>query len=411
MNRVVVALSGFLLIAAGVFLVVLETWKNNKNPGIEIPIITEIEKTPNKGLIEEIQKGEEYLRQNSASSREKAVSIFSDLAGKDLPKDLVFRVRWNQARALEKNNERHLALEILRDLSRREGLDSSESDKLSASTGILLLKLDQETEGKAHLQDALQRSRDTKLRSKSLQALGEYAYRQGQYEQARKHFILALREDGSNTQARIGWGRSLRKLGRDWASFEVFDEYIATEREMDGVDTKIQSEYKNSVFGEGHRAYANKQYWKAIEFFQKSLNIGISADLEEKALFQIARSYEALGRTKESIEAFNKVLANQNHNLDQLALYRKGTIYFREGKFEDSANVFQNIQDNYSTNHITEKAIAWKNEALRQYQEESVGPSGFSESNSLKDESSTSYSNTEKPKDKNQIEWGSDLDF
>ena len=34
-------------------------------------------------------------------------------------------------------------------------------------------------------------------------------------------------------------------------------------------------------------------------------------------------------------------------------LYKKGTIYFRQGKFTEAAGIFQNIIDKYPKNHIT----------------------------------------------------------
>lgn len=395
MNRAIVALAGFLMIATGTFTALYHT-------------TLEKEEIIDTSLLERILEGEEYLKQNNDLSKQKAVTIFSELAGKQLPTDLVFRVKYNQAKALERTGERYLALEKLKELKSLPNPTPIESEKLSASLGILLLKVDEETEGKGHLEAVLRSSNEPKLRSKVLQALADFSYRQGQFETARKNYVLALREDGNNNPARIGWGRSLRKLGKDLAAFDVFDEYLDTEKEMDGVDPKIHSEYRDSVYTDARMAFVKKQYWKSIEYFKKALTLNPSPAVQESALYYIALSFDGLGKKTEALDHLNKVLNNENYSLDQAALYKKGTIYFKEGDFEKAASIFQTISDKYPKNHITEKAMAWKKESLDQYKEgEDIEKSSFSEP-IAKDAAN------EEPKEKTKstlTEWGSDLDF
>ena len=218
MNRSIVALAGFLFICAGLITAFYQTSIESKQD-------------QSQSILEKIQEGEEYLKQTSPVSKEKAVSIFSELAGKQNSSLFEFRIKYNQARALEKNGDHYLALDIYKNLRTKTDLSPSEKDQLSYSLGNLLLKLDQESEGKGHLESVLRTSSDQKLRSKVLQSLGDFLYNHKQFEPARKNYVLALQEDSNNTEARIGWGRSLRKQGKDWASFDVFDEYIDTENQ------------------------------------------------------------------------------------------------------------------------------------------------------------------------------------
>ncbi|MDZ4727892.1 MAG: tetratricopeptide repeat protein [Leptospira sp.] len=357
MNRSIVALAGFLFICAGLITAFYQTSIESKQD-------------QSQSILEKIQEGEEYLKQTSPVSKEKAVSIFSELAGKQNSSLFEFRIKYNQARALEKNGDHYLALDIYKNLRTKTDLSPSEKDQLSYSLGNLLLKLDQESEGKGHLESVLRTSSDQKLRSKVLQSLGDFLYNHKQFEPARKNYVLALQEDSNNTEARIGWGRSLRKQGKDWASFDVFDEYIDTENQLSGANQKVVEEYKDSVYAQAKQLYSKKTYWKSIELFQKALTLSPTSDIEENSYYYIGSAYDALGRMSQSLEYLNKTLNNSNYTLDQAALYKKGTIYFRQGKFTEAAGIFQNIIDKYPKNHITEKAIAWKKESLDQFKDE-----------------------------------------
>ncbi len=357
MNRSIIALAGFLFICAGIITAFYQTTIESKQD-------------QSANLLEKIQEGEEYLKQSSPTSKEKAVSIFSELAGKQGSVAYGFRIKYNQARALERNGDHYLALDIYKSLKANQEISQIEKDQLSFSLGNLLLKLDQEVEGKGHLESVLRTSSDPKLRSKVLQSLGEYQYNHKEYESARKNYVLALQEDTTNTEARIGWGRTLRKLGKDWASFDVFDEYIDTENQLSGANEKVVDEYKDSVFVQAKNLYIKKTYWKAIELFQKALTLNPSPSVEENSLYYIASAYDALGRNVQAIQYLNQTLNNSNSSLDQAALYKKGTIYFRQGKFTEAAGIFQSIVDKYPKNHITDKAIAWKKESLDQIQDE-----------------------------------------
>ncbi len=357
MNRSIVALAGFLFICAGIITAFYQTTIESKQD-------------KSQSILEKIKEGEEYLKQTNPTSREKAVNIFSELAGKEASSPFEFRVKYNQARALEKNGDHYLALDIYKSLNSKLDISKPEKEQLSYSLGNLLLKLDQEAEGRGHLESVLRGSTDNKLRSKVLQALGDFQYKHNQFELARKNYVLSLQEDTNNTDARIGWGRTLRKQGKDWASFDVFDEYIDTENQLAGANEKVVDEYKDSVFLQAKASYTKKTYWKSIELFQKALTLNPSPNIEENSYYYIAQGYDALGRQSQALDYLNKVLNNSNSSMDQLALYKKGTIYFRQGKFPEAANIFQTIIDKYPKNHITDKAIAWKKESLDQFQDE-----------------------------------------
>lgn len=97
--------------------------------------------------------------------------------------------------------------------------------------------------------------------------------------------------------------------------------------------------------------------------------MGISPKAEEQALFYIAESYEAVGKSDSALQYLNRVLGNQDGSLDQTALFRKGTIYFKSGKYEKAAALFQEASDRYPDSPVGRKASAWKKESLDQIED------------------------------------------
>ncbi|MBE7412278.1 MAG: tetratricopeptide repeat protein [Leptospiraceae bacterium] len=351
--RVVIVLAGLLLIGGGVFTAVSQSI-----------IFQESEK--NKSLTEKIREGEELLLQSAKTSHEKALSIFSELNSKEGSERYRFQIQFGLGRALEKNSDQMRALEIYQELNQKLVTEkwTGEREKLSYSLGYLLLKLNREEEGKGHLEEVLKKSSDKKIRSLALSSLGDFFFRKKDLEKARKNYSLAVQEDGSNTHARIGWGRVLFGQGKDWASYEIFDDYISDAKYFDIDGDKKISEYSSAIFQRGKDQYNKREFWRAIETFQKLLSMKESSKIEERSLYYISESYASLGRGKDAIKYIDRMLNNSDTSLDQSALFRKGTIYFKWGSYEKAASVFQTIIHRYPKNHITDRAIAWKKECL-----------------------------------------------
>jgi tetratricopeptide (TPR) repeat protein len=352
MNRSIIVLTGFLLISAGLMTAAYQT-------------LFQKDMYAQEGILEKILEGEEYLQQTGDTSKSKAVSIFSELVAKNNPQ-YEFRIRYNLAKALENSGDKYRALEIYQSINRTKDISITEQEKLSLSLGDLLLRMNRENEGRVHLDNVLRTSTDRKIRSKVFKSLADYNYNLSQWEIARKNYILAIQEDGNYTEARIGLGRVLKKQGKDYAAFDLFDGYLEESSKMDGTDPNVAKEYKTGVYEKAKTYFVNKSYYKAIEYFQKSIELGQN---EEGSLYYIASSYDALGKYTEAIKTINKLLNNSVYSLDQEALFKKGTIYFKQGKYENAASIFQVVIEKYAKNHITEKSIAWKKESLDQIQE------------------------------------------
>ncbi|MFB5650960.1 tetratricopeptide repeat protein [Leptospira wolffii] len=357
MNRSIILVTGFLFVCAGLL------------TGIYTAVIQDHD-TENRGILEKVREGEEFLKHSNPRSAEKALNIFSELSAKEVGSELSFRIKLDLASALDKTGDKMLALGIFRELNQKDQLSREEKAKVSYGLGNLLLLLNRDEEGKGHLEEVLRTSSDNKLRSNALSAIADYYMKKGNYEQSRKNYVLALQEDPENVKARVRWGKSLRRMGKDWSAYDVYEDYVQSDSYFDPDRIAVDKEFRSGLLEKGRQLYIRKEYHGAIETLKKALDIGVSEKAREQAWYYIAESYDALGKTDTAIQYLNKILENSDGSLDQTALFRKGTIYFRSGKYEKAASVFQEASERNPDSPVGKKSSAWRKEALDQIEDD-----------------------------------------
>ncbi|PJZ66665.1 tetratricopeptide repeat protein [Leptospira wolffii] len=357
MNRSIILVTGFLFVCAGLL------------TGIYTAVIQDHD-TENRGILEKVREGEEFLKHSNPRSAEKALNIFSELSAKEVGSELSFRIKLDLASALDKTGDKMLALGIFRELNQKDQLSREEKAKVSYGLGNLLLLLNRDEEGKGHLEEVLRTSSDNKLRSNALSAIADYYMKKGNYEQSRKNYVLALQEDPENVKARVRWGKSLRRMGKDWSAYDVYEDYVQSDSYFDPDRIAVDKEFRSGLLEKGRQLYVRKEYHGAIETLKKALDIGVSEKAREQAWYYIAESYDALGKTDTAIQYLNKILENSDGSLDQTALFRKGTIYFRSGKYEKAASVFQEASERNPDSPVGKKSSAWRKEALDQIEDD-----------------------------------------
>lgn len=357
MNRSIILVTGFLFVCAGLL------------TGIYTAVIQD-QDSANRGILEKIREGEEFLKHSNPKSSEKALNIFSELSAKEVDSELSFRIKLDLASALDKTGDKMLALGIFRELNQKDQLSREEKAKVAYGLGNLLLLLNRDEEGKGHLEEVLRTSSDNKLRSNALSAIADYYMKKGNYDQSRKNYVLALQEDPENVKARVRWGKSLRRMGRDWSAYDVYEDYVQSDSYFDPDRVAVDKEFRSGLLEKGRQLYVRKEYQGAIETLKKALDIGVSEKAREHAWYYIAESYDAMGKTDSAIQYLNKILENSDGTLDQAAMFRKGTIYFRSGKYEKAAAVFQESADRNPDSPVGKKSSAWKKEALDQIEDD-----------------------------------------
>jgi tetratricopeptide (TPR) repeat protein len=152
--------------------------------------------------------------------------LFNELASQKIPKEYFFRVKFGQAVALEKNKDRLLALKSYKEIAALEGLTPQEREELEYRLGNLLLKLNQEEEGKAYLGYVLRNSENRELRSQALTSIADYYFEQRRFDKSAENYSLALQEDRYNVRARVGLEQSLKNLGKDANYTDIFPENL-----------------------------------------------------------------------------------------------------------------------------------------------------------------------------------------
>ena len=315
-------------------------------------------------VLEKILEGEEHLKRSSKRSTERAIDIFSKLKSKNI-KSYYFRIRYNLAKALEKNGEYAAALKIYKNLNQLKYLNKEEKVKNNLALGNLLLRLNRKTEGRGLLQFVVVNSQSNNLRSNAFTSLGDHYFRAGNYKKARDNYKLALEENASNPRARLQLGESLRKLGKEVYYEAIYDDYMANDSYFDPDSKKVRNQYKNSIFDSGKKHFVNKKYYKAIQYFKKSLKLGLGLKKEEEAFYYIAESYRFVKNYKNSIIFFNKILINKIYSLDQTALYKKGLIAFERENYRRAASLFQKTHERNPTTPVGKLAIDWQKESIK----------------------------------------------
>ncbi|MBP7281218.1 MAG: tetratricopeptide repeat protein [Leptospiraceae bacterium] len=367
MSRLIFVLVGFLFVAAGVL------------TAVHFMVNRAEEKTAESSAYpfeERLKIAEELLSQSSKKSSQKALLLFTELSSKTIPEGLKFRVTFGHAGALQKNKDRLRALDIYKELNQLPNLSKEERENLSYALGNLLLILNQEEEGRIHLNSVLQTSKDNKLRSKALLSIADYFMRKVKYENASKNYFLAVQEYPNNVQARIGWTRALRKLGKDFASYDIFENYSEEVSAIDKEETKPKvSEEKSAGFDKAKTLYNKNQFEKALHAFAKLLKKTHSGKQRERILYYMGESNLKLGRYSEAIRFAEEVLVNEPTSLDHYALFTKGMALFSTKKYDRAAAVFNAIVDKYETSTLTERAKRYANECLHLLKEDVKYPS------------------------------------
>jgi tetratricopeptide (TPR) repeat protein len=367
MSRLIYVLVGFLFVSGGVLTAVYIMVNKAEEKSVENNAYP---------FEERLKIAEELLSQSSKKSSQKALLLFTELSSKSVPDAYKFRVTFGHAGALQKNKDRLRALDIYKELNQVPNLSKDERENLSYALGNLLLVLNQEEEGKIHLNSVLQTSRDNKLRSRALLSIADFYMRKAKYENASKNYFLAVQEYPNNVQARIGWTRALRKLGKDFASYDIFENYSEEIASMDKEEPKpaLIPEDKSSGFDRAKTLYNKNQFDKALKAFARLLKVTPAGKQREKILYYMGESNLKLGRYAEAIRFAEEVLVNEPSLLDHYALFTKGMALFSTKKYDRAAAVFNAIVDKYEPSTITERARKYSKECIQLLKEEANYP-------------------------------------
>ena len=324
----------------------------------------------NLDQMSQLKQADEYLRQNSTESSNKAFDIFNRILSMNHSPRINALSRYGLALSLEKLNNYEVALEHYRELKKQNIDDKALAEKIDYSLGKLYLFIDHEEEGRSLLEPLIVKTDNQILKSKIHEAFAGYFLRKGDRQRAASNYRVALKYNPENLKAQIGKAEALKGSKTDWLAYEYYDDYLIGDSWLDPVGRqKMLDKLRQESYDSGIQSFRKGELERAEHYFQRVLSEDIMDELNEKARYWLAESYQKDGKPQLAIQNYDMVLQNNIQTMDQPALIKKGIILFNQNKMQQSAKAFQMAIDDYPNGGYTERAIEWKREIQAQLQE------------------------------------------
>ncbi len=235
-------------------------------------------------------------------------------------------------------------------------------------TRIARLRLERNynAEGIHQLLSVIGNSDDKNFRGRGYTELGHAYLKQGKFDEARRMFDTALMEDGDNEDAILGKARCLMRLGQSSDAYTAYENYFKMYKDYDPYFGDVKKSYVDQVFSSGRRYYKTGHYNAAIGNFKRLLRTFPDGARSESAIYWIGASYLALGKYETAIHYFDKVIKNDNSEMDEEARYKKAQTYFIAKRYDIAASEFQNYLNNYPKGKYLVPARKWREECERE---------------------------------------------
>ncbi len=375
-------------------------------------------------LKSDLKKAEEYLRQNSKESIRLALDIYNtvysfsnDLRVKQLAK-------YGLAYSLYKLNDENRALLHLRELKTQKIQDTVLEEEVDYLLGRILLLRDYEDEGRSILQNLLVRTTSNDLKSRIHLSFGDYYQKRRQFKKARQSYLIALEYNPDNLHAEIikenlkfknkellmeydSYNYDLSKeilkdtqekekqkkedkkedkeekayikdkiksVGKTKKETKQQEDKKQLESEKENIEEEIERIKREIAIGLVF--YNNNDYLNAKNTYiqiEKKINQFLQSNTlkeKEKNMFYelLENTYFRLGEVaeKENKELaktyYDKVLNNPNIALDQVALIKKGIIYFESENYRMAYELFKKALEISPNGKYSSNALEWLKE-------------------------------------------------
>lgn len=138
---------------------------------------------------------------------------------------------------------------------------------------------------------------------------GKKSFIKGDYNKAAECFASAVSINPDQADYYIDYGTALIKLGDYEKAVSVFDRAY-----MNKDMSIIRKNDKKVLRGKGISYYCLKQYDKAVQEFEKALDIKELPELNTDILLYMAASYQASGQYKEAVDKLTDLLKKNPKN-------------------------------------------------------------------------------------------------
>ncbi|GIX42181.1 MAG: hypothetical protein KatS3mg129_1914 [Leptospiraceae bacterium] len=407
-NFGIIFLLGIIFIGSGVFLIAMD-YKNlkenykkfyyNFSRTLSPTEVHESEPLPytEDKLKSDLHMAEEYLRQNSYESIRKALDIYNKILS--FSKDIQIKqlAKYGLSYSLYRLNDENRALLHLRELKSQKIFDPILEEEVDYLLGKILLLRGHEDEGKAILHNLLAKTTSNDLKSRIHATFGDYYQIKKQYKKAKKSYLIALEYNPDNLHAEI-IKENIEK-NKEVVPFEheYYDQYLSkktlktkerepktkkesvkpiVEQEQKTIDINEEIEKLKRTLAEGVSYLNQNNYIKANNIFvdmekeiQQLLNKNIKEkeknelyDLLENTYFRLGEVTEKQNNLELAKSYYDKVLTNPSILLDQVALIKKGIIYFERDEYQEAYDLFKRAVEISPNGKFTSKAMEWLKE-------------------------------------------------
>lgn len=351
-------------------------------------------------LRSELMRAEEYLRQNSRESAEKAQEIYNSILSYDSDAAVNAVARFGLASALYRLGDDRRALEHLRQLKKAGVKDVALAENVDYLMGRILMLMGHEDEGRAILNALLSRTTDRVIQSRVHATFGDYYAARGDRARARRSYRIAVEYYPDNLHAAFSGESARRFAGMGQSDRDAYDSRMSDRLldERDDAGERKRPARRKRASRESERSHASVPYdlRQAEEAYGKGLALARKGshleavkvllgaeqsldgllrtslkdpdlkarvlNLEEKTLYRVAESYTALQDRHLAHTYFDRVLANPDPSLDQAALVRKGILFFDVQDYDSAYLNFNKAVHDYPDGSFSRRAEEWLRE-------------------------------------------------
>ena len=158
---------------------------------------------------------------------------------------------------------------------------------------------------------------------------GKKSFENGSYEEAAAYFSSAIKENPERADYYIDYGMSLIKLGQYEEAISEFDKAYVNK------DIIIVKRNNKRIFrGKGITYYYMLKYDKALEEFNKALEIRELSSLDVDILYYIGSSLMTIGSYDEAIKTYSRLITLDEESA--VAYNSRALCYRNKGDFDKS---------------------------------------------------------------------------
>lgn len=216
----------------------------------------------------------------------------------------------------------------------------------------------------ADLDVILTKFSDPKVVSEAYNAKGDVYYAIGDYDNA--IYYYSRKENINSEYAMAHKGQAYIKLGRIEKALDVYEDFLKFYK-LSPYTSFVKKAYLTTAYNYAFNQYKQNSYNKAVEYFQKIIDLFPDNPKVENAYYWIGECYYDQKNYASAIESFSDVLENRTSAAkDPDALLKLGLCYFEQDDFYKALKYFNNIMDNYPNSRLYEKAKSWKAQTVRE---------------------------------------------